>query len=1512
MNDLDLLGLGQGDLDLLGLGGGSVPVISSAPPDEGSFLGDLWDRFATDKEGEKAKAANALSLSEATGLPPSVVYDRMDEITQEAGLRDQPPFRDLIERPIMGAVTYGLLAHPMATVVGVASFGALAEAENYLVSRKEGIPYQFGAGRGLADMLPEETAQGYKDLIWTADMAWKAVAAGGAIKGAKPAVEKFAVKYMRDVTETYNLPRNVYISPEKIREFHGLGRENIISTEEASMLKEMGLTRQQYVDGLKYGLDLEIPAEKLVTMVDKPWWAAMKGLFKVSPYEETVVSRGKATGDKAVSGLLGEPEAAPKPAEFLTEQAATGTSPAEVGKVAAAEIVQPGANLKVIYHGTDKTFEEFDITKSADGSIWFTDNKSKIENGEVAATGKGIIVERLIDENNLKLGGWDEADKYSTDELISQGYDGLKLVDEEETTYQIFNPEKLKGATSQAMKLEKPSAELTIEESTVDMDDPNTLLEMAARSDEVAMPPQTTEYDKIRAQAASIAFENLSKKIDLKKRREASAIRRQGIEDARGVPVFAAMDEAIKGGGLNRGWLEKIYDREMVNELARKRVGLVTKDGPFGLDQIAQMHGYDYADTLMNDLLAWEGLKAEGVKAAETFEEKYYDLLSEAEKEDFHLALLEEEAKILRKMIKATGKPSTPGIKKVIREQTGQTRVEELTVSEYDALKAGMKKAEQASRKAFREGKIEGALAEKERQIEMAETRKAKLEAKEESKGIHDDIVRLTKDKSIPEDYRDRITSLLEDFDILPRSKKTAQRVESAREFLERQKQAGEDVTIPESMLNRIERYGKTHWRELTLDQLREIHDQAKMYEHLGKMKNKLLKARQKKDFEATVQGLIDEISKNWGIKQAGPADIEAMFLEPSALEGMGQFRDSYLGSLTKVETYLRRLDGFKDMGPVWERTYLPVKEASDAEYRNLADITGKLQKLFEPMKKTLTKEKFKIPGVNQFVTRETVIMVALNSGNEGNLNALKNTIYKWDDAQIQAILNNVTPDEWKLVRGVWDLFEEQFPKLSEVYKNLSGVNLKKVEGDYFPLVFDRKLSWIADKNATEQELRDFFKSIYTRPSVKSGSTIERVGGTLPPKLKFTVIFDKLAEINHYITHAEAVRDVQKILGDPRVRAAIEGTPAGIGGAVGYREMMTWLQDVARQKADPLSAVESAIKTARINTTAVAMAWKFSTAAVQWLGMGNSIYKLGMGEVAKGMAEFYTNREATVERIKGLSAEMAGRAKSFDRELRDAYNRIGLEHFRGSMALKDSFFSLISLMDMAVAYPTWLAAYNKGMKDYSDETKAVEFADMTVRMTQGSALAKDLAGIQRGSELKKIMSMFYTFFSAYHQMMSDAWLKFKFDKTGQNFSDFVKAWWWLTILPASMDYLMKERDVPSPGDFLKNVLQMRLTAYPVIRDLTGAVLTDYDYQFSPVARAGEVVARGAKEVVKLFTPGEEAELDKLLKYGIESAGYMFGLPTGQAVVTMQGLIDLMNGETSDPTRLMFRAPREEE
>jgi hypothetical protein len=104
-----------------------------------------------------------------------------------------------------------------------------------------------------------------------------------------------------------------------------------------------------------------------------------------------------------------------------------------------------------IYHGTSPQAANniaengFDLSRSADGSAWFTSNPNI---GEVAATGKGAVVNRSIDEGNMKLGGWAETDKFGTDELIRDGYDGLKLVDGDTTTYQIFNPEKLgNGAT---------------------------------------------------------------------------------------------------------------------------------------------------------------------------------------------------------------------------------------------------------------------------------------------------------------------------------------------------------------------------------------------------------------------------------------------------------------------------------------------------------------------------------------------------------------------------------------------------------------------------------------------------------------------------------------------------------------------------------------------------------------------------------------------------------------------------------------------------------------------------------------------------------------------------------------------------------------------------------------------------------------------------------------------------------------------------------------------------------
>lgn len=1415
-------------------------------PDDGIF-GMIRNVFPDSPFSEKASAQNAVQVARELGIAPSMVTkDVMNKYAQKKGAYTQPENKDFMSKILLAPVAAGLLTHPLATVLGLTVFGGLAEAENFAVSKAKDEPYQFGAGKGLADLTKEGTSETVKDVLWLADMTWQAIAAGGAVKGASMGADKFAEKFMRDTVTKYNMPRSVFISPEKIREFHGLGREDVITPEETSLLKDINLTRSDYVNAVKNGIDIEIPSEKLVTIKDKPWVKAVKDFFKVSPYEETtIVPAGDAKAKAPVSGLIEGQTQRREFKDILNDIKSVFTE--ERGSISGENL--PPEKVEAM----DRLKKDFEVLKK-----------------EAEGAGKEVfkyMVENGIDEKSatymMKIGGTDET------------------------------------------KIKEPESS----------DDVNELLSMAARQDKAAGDlTENPSYDAIRQKASQLAFEKIQKKIDFQKRKEAAALRRQGEDTARLLPVYKAMDHIISSGGISKKSLLADYDKETVTEIMRKRPGLVSPNGTMGPDVYADQHGFESGGDLINAILDWQGVKKEGAAAADEFTRNYGDLISKAESNDYHIALLEEEERILTQLLKGNAPKPAKGLKDFIRKETGQVPVETLMVSEYEALTAAMKKAEQASRKAFSSGNITGALKEKQRQKELALEKKARLEAKQEAKDIHDGIIKIMNDNNLPDDYKDKIGDFLSDYDLYPRSSKGAAQVESTREFLERMEIQGEDVDIPKSVLSKVERYGRVHWREMSLDQLRDIYDQAKMLSHLGKLKSKLIAAKEARDYETVISGIVNNIKKNWpGINaEPTPAEVENMLLDKSTWQAAKDKISAYQAELTKPEYIFRRLDRWQDLGPAWESFYKPIQDAYNQEVTDLAPIIKALQTMFEPFTKAhagkWAREKYKIPGVPQILTKEKMIMVALNTGNDGNLTALKEG-YNWTDEQVRAITDKLDAKEWRLVQDVWSLYKTMFPKLADVYNKLTGSDLVPVEGNYHPLVFDRSLSWIADKNASEAEMKDFFKTIYAKPNVTTGAVIERKGGKLPPKLSFNVIFNHVADVNHYISHALPVRDVQKLLSDPRVRSAIETAPDGIGGAESYNQLMPWLQNVAKPKVDPMSITESILKTIRRNTTTVALGLKFSVAEMQWLGMTQSIEAVGHNQFVKGFLDFYTHRGDMVDAIKEKSPEMANRAQSWDRELNDAYGRLGIENFKGSQAIKDAYFSLISLMDMAVAYPTWQAAFDQGMKQFNgDESKAVYYADMKVRNSQGNALAKDMAGIQRGSELKKFVTMFYTFFSSMQNQLAEVNTKFKNGE--KNVFELMKSWWWIVVAPALLGYVMRERKAPTPKEAVKEVIQYRLGGYPVLRDIASPVFSDFDYQFSPAARFGEVAGKALSETTKMFT--EDRDFEKFLQYSIESAGYIKGLPTGQALITIKGFNDLKNGETSDLTRLLFRAPREDD
>lgn len=95
-----------------------------------------------------------------------------------------------------------------------------------------------------------------------------------------------------------------------------------------------------------------------------------------------------------------------------------------------------------VYHGTNANFKKFNLKKTAQGILWFSDSKDKILNGDAGASGRDKILHCEIKID--KPAGWEEYEKYTLWELENLGYDGIILPDDNSTDYVAFSPDQVK------------------------------------------------------------------------------------------------------------------------------------------------------------------------------------------------------------------------------------------------------------------------------------------------------------------------------------------------------------------------------------------------------------------------------------------------------------------------------------------------------------------------------------------------------------------------------------------------------------------------------------------------------------------------------------------------------------------------------------------------------------------------------------------------------------------------------------------------------------------------------------------------------------------------------------------------------------------------------------------------------------------------------------------------------------------------------------------------------------
>lgn len=1083
-------------------------------------------------------------------------------------------------------------------------------------------------------------------------------------------------------------------------------------------------------------------------------------------------------------------------------------------------------------------------------------------------------------------------------------------------------------------------------------------------------PEQFQAYRKHVEQARIEAEESLSQKILSVMQREQKAwwkgerakIREAVATEVHQMPVYKALAFLQKGKApdgseidqehvrLSKADLVERYGKDFLKRLPRPYVYQV--NGGVSAEQVALRFGYRSGDEMVQDIANARNMNR--LINAETdarMNVMYPDPMTDGSLVDQSInavhsekraELLSAELRTLRKLarrdqpaVKAARLADARHRREAIQANRGQLpnaddlaiikmaarqmidgkRVRDLNPALYRTAEA------RAARKAFEaagKGNFEIAYAAKRGQILNHELYRAVVHAKEKVERIATYMRKFDKNavrtRIGKAGHLEQIDSIRARFDFSRITNIAARRRVALAEWVEQQKENGFEVNLPQQVLDETQR---TPYKELTFSEVEGIYDSVRNIEHLSRLKNKLLSAAFKRQFNETVDGIVESIDENHKRNKDAPDYVKHW---SSRIKSNVK---SYFAEHTKAEFLFLWLDGEKEGGSVWRALFKPLADAENVEQKMQREARDKLREVFSSYERDDLKQMFTKPRYVQEVdtnfTHASLLAVALNTGNTYNRDVLMRGT-GWSEMQLEAVLSYLTDADWDTVQKAWDYIDSYWGPVAELQREMTGVRPKKVQavpfttkngrkmrGGYYPIEYDGSFSERQLQHDEKQSTQELFGGHYARAATRQGHTKARTdSGGKPIKLDLGVLTNHVTNVIHDLTHRKAILDVNRLIDNKKVQIAIIET----AGREMYRQLKPWLRTIASDYRQPMNTVEKLLNRARAGGTVVNMGVKITTAIVQPLGFLQTVDLLGEKYSLIGLKEFYGNgipyesQKRALNFILERSEQIRNRMRTFDRDVRDQLKGVA----RKDLNVRRAFFFLTGLGDMSVSVPSWLGAYRKAMDGKVEgikaghETQAIDFADSIVRRSQGAGSAKDLSGIQTGHPLMKLFTMFYSYFNVLYNLMARRTKMTKWTSPA-SVAHFAASMMYLWFLPAVLSEIIAgrgpDRDKGETWAQWSERTFYLWGLYPLysligVRDVANA-LGPYDYEASPAFSALAETAKALLIPYKAFAPDEEVTRSDI-KAAAMAVSYWGALPGRQMWITGSYLYDWMTGK----------------
>jgi tetratricopeptide (TPR) repeat protein len=1036
------------------------------------------------------------------------------------------------------------------------------------------------------------------------------------------------------------------------------------------------------------------------------------------------------------------------------------------------------------------------------------------------------------------------------------------------------------------------------------------------------------------ANARSKVIADLQKQAAAKR----AAVEAEVKDEVRAQPIYAvqhflkrgemvtAEGEQIKvdkGHKLDNAALAEMYPE---TSLARPDLaGLqgMTRDEGLHPDLVAQMFGFTSGDHLVREILEAqsEAVVIEGTTDQRMLE-RYGDLTDQQSIERAADAAIHNEVRAkfiaseLRALAKATGQRNvlTKAAKAFAEAIIARKLVRDVKPAQYSAAEA------RAGRAAEKAKSLVEKATEKRNQLVNHYAARAAYDALEDVQKAVDYLRRLdgaAARKSISPDYMEQIDQMLERFDLRSgQSLKAIDKRTALADWIKAQEALGFEPTIDDALRN--EAFRKS-FKDMTVEEVRGLVDAIKNIEHLGRLKNKLLTAKDQREFDAVVGDITASI--NATAKTTLP---EQRASDRGALVKVRSLFRSAIAIHRKFASMVRQFDGYKDGGTAWEYLVRNMNERGDFEAVENEKATIALMGLLGPVTKAgkLTQKQY-FPDSGKSFSREERIGIALNMGNEVNRERVMSG-EALTPAQLETVLNTLTKADWTFVQGVWDYLDSFRPQIAAKERRVTGVEPEWVEaapvqtkhgefkGGYYPIAYDPLLSERSSADAAAEVQRQIQQGLYTRAQTRRGHTkarSESTGRTL--RYDFgEVIARHVSQVVHDLAWHEYLIDANRLL-----RAgAIEHAVRDHYGVETLTELKDTLRDIA---VGGMAAGKGSwfFDRVRHGTMIAGLGFNVFNAVQNLTGITQSMSRIGSKWVLKGAVHWAGDAvrfEGAINEIHAKSDFMRLRAKTFLREINEMSNTISGKNSK----LKATYFWLQRKAQTVVDVPTWWGAYEKAMsQDKMDEAKAVALADQAVLDAQGGGQIKDLSGIQRTKGLE-LLTVFYGFFNTTFNNTAEAYGRTNFKKPGE-VTLFAADMVLLYSLPALLSTLLK---AALSGDWDDEEKLAKKIAGDQISYLLGTVVGVREMTAGVQAATGTGEGFGysgpaaTRLYVDLFKLGQQAhqgEVDEAFLKSLNSVGgTLLHYPSGQINRTLSGINALSDGKTENPGALLmgYRKP----